>query len=104
MSKIRNISAVVLARNATANLRRAACKDQKMLWNDVEAAVEAATSQDEKEQAAAPARELCLSCPVLEACEEWARIDKYTGVAAGQVWRNGKVRGQRSRTPVKLAS
>lgn len=101
----RTVSSIVLARSAAAGLRRAACKGQAELWNEVEGAVEQAGSRVAEHEAASPARRVCLmQCPMVEACEQWARIDRYTGVAAGQVFRNGKPRDLTARAQAELAS
>lgn len=104
MNKSRTINTVVLARNAAAGLRRAACKDQGSLWNEVEADVEGASTRAAEHRAAEPAFRVCDDCPMIAACERWAGMDRYTGVAAGQVWRNGKARVLHPRLEAQLAS
>lgn len=34
--------------------------------------------------------ELCRPCPAIEECATWARLDKYTGLAAGTWFRAGR--------------
>lgn len=84
---------VVLARDAAARLRGAACKEEGALWNTAETAMEAASDDGELLAAAEPLLEMCWSrCPVRDACLEWARVDQYTGVAGGHVLRAGQPR------------
>jgi hypothetical protein len=89
---VRRLSRNVLARDATARIRPAACKEQSRLWTAAEAAHEAASTAGEAELAAAPALQFCADCPVMGVCAQWAEVDEYTGLAAGQAWVNGKPR------------
>jgi len=94
----------VLARDAAARLRDAACKEKRDLWNAGEATMEATEDRAEALAAAEPLLEVCWSgCLVRDACREWARIDRYTGVAGGEVVHNGKS-ALAPRRHIKLAS
>ena len=44
----------------------------------------------EARAAAAPLLAICGTCPVLEACRDWASIDQYTGIAGGAAWVEGR--------------
>ena len=50
------------------------------------------TQADRHEQALTLAiiGELCRPCPALAECATWARLDKYTGLAAGTWYRAGR--------------
>jgi hypothetical protein len=50
------------------------------------------TQADRYEQALTLAiiGELCRPCPALAECATWARLDKYTGLAAGTWFRAGR--------------
>lgn len=52
------------------------------------------TQADRYEQALTLAiiGELCRPCPALAECATWARLDKYTGLAAGTWYRSGRAR------------
>lgn len=97
MGSSRNV--VVLARHAASQLRSAACKDSRSLWDAAEAVVEISPLRAVA-AAAAPLVQMCLTeCRVQEACLEWARFDRYTGVAGGQVLVEGRNRS-RSRNSI----
>lgn len=40
-----------------------------------------------------PALVICAECPVFQTCREWAESDNYSGIAGGELWRNGKPMG-----------
>lgn len=44
-------------------------------------------------EAARVADTLCEDCPIRRECYEGAQAGRYTGIAGGAVWRNGKVIG-----------
>lgn len=83
-------STVLLARAAARELRAAECKDEGELWTKQEAKHAAARTQTAALRAAKPLLKFCSECPVVQACETWARLDRYTGIAAGQAWEDGK--------------
>lgn len=102
---MRGISREVLARDLAARLVRANCRGQGGLWTDTERQWLEASSRKVAARVAAPALELCSDCPVLEMCARWAATDRYTGLAAGTMWRHGRSREvQRTRTDLPLAS
>ena len=78
-----------LARAAAARLDGAACREQGELWAAQEAAHKSAEGQPAAAAAAAPLLALCARCPVVPLCAQWAQVDAYTGVAAGQAWVDG---------------
>lgn len=88
---MRDISRVVLARDAAAALRGAACKELGPLWNGGETAILQAESPSAARRAAEPLVAVCVECPVVRGCRRWAEIDSYTGVAAGEIWASGSV-------------
>lgn len=90
---MKGISRTVLARDLAAQLHYAAqCAGRKEFWTEHEQAWFAAPTRREAEQAAEPALAICAGCPVIDLCEAWAATDKYTGLAAGKMWRNGASR------------
>jgi len=86
---VRGISREVLARDAAARLDLAACKHHQDLWNERERDHANAGTQAVARQAALPLLAVCTGCPVITECRAWAKIDDYTGIAAGTAWVNG---------------
>jgi hypothetical protein len=104
---VRPISLRVIARHYAAERQVGArCKTESRLWQKAEAGVSQATSGAAAAEAAAPALALCAVCTMSDACEEWARMDRYTGLAAGRWWFRGtprRVKFERL-VPVRRAS
>ena len=104
---MRGIDRQVLARDASAALFAAACKEQRDLWNRCEEEHATAVTTGQARRAAEPLLEVCGGCPIVPACRRWAEVDHYTGVAGGTAWLNGKERPvhwvRRPQTP-RLAS
>ena len=40
-------------------------------------------------RAVAQIRPLCAACPALQACANWAALERYTGYAAGTLYQEG---------------
>lgn len=89
---MRGIDRQVLARDASAALVAAACKEQRDLWNRYEDEHAAAVTKEQARAAAEPLLEVCAPCPIIQACRRWAEVDQYTGIAAGAAWLNGQER------------
>lgn len=70
---------------------RAACKGSAW-WKSCEIDYEQAETVVEARAAALPVIEMCGSCPVRDLCEVWAATEKYSGLAAGHAWVNGRRR------------
>lgn len=68
------------------------CKGQSVLWSDCETKHLQAATKVQAAAAAEPAMEMCRECPVVGLCRQWAEVDRYTGLAAGQAWTAGKPR------------
>jgi len=94
----------VLARDAAARLRAASCRGQRDLWNTHERAYLEAESRDAAAEAAEGALLLCDECAVLDRCAAWAAVDKYTGLASGAAWVNGRRHTVSRPSQVPLAS
>lgn len=94
----------VLARDAAARLRAASCRGQQDLWNSHERAYLEAESRDAAAEAAEGALLLCDECAVLDRCAAWAEIDRYTGLAGGAGWTNGRRRDVPRPAQIPLAS
>lgn len=78
-----------LAQQLVWELRLAHCRDHPALWTRLEAGYAAAETYQDAQQHLQACRDLCEDCPVLDPCAERARLDRYTGLAAGTAWRNG---------------
>ncbi len=81
-----------LAQEAAYRLVAAACGERSSTWNRQEQLHEAATTQPSARAAATPLLEICATCPIISECATWARLDEYTGIAAGTAWVDGKPR------------
>lgn len=101
---MRGISREVLARNLAAELGAARCRGRRDFWNEHEQAWAMVLKRRDAEEAAAPALALCEDCPVLELCAAWAAVDRYTGLAAGLMWRAGRPRSIRHHVELAAAS
>ena len=69
---------------------QAECRSRGKWWREREAAHAAASSRLEAAAVAAPAVALCVRCPVIGRCGEPARVDSYTGLAAGAAYIDGQ--------------
>jgi hypothetical protein len=94
----------VLACDAAARLRAASCRGQRDLWNTHERAYLEAERGDAAAEAAEGALLLCDQCPVLDRCAAWAAVDRYTGLAGGAGWINGRRRDVPRPAQIALAS
>ena len=79
-----------LAQHAAWNLTAAQCRDLTLHWATLEADYRAAASPTEAQQHLDASRLICDGCPVAEPCAERARLDRYTGIAAGTGYTNGR--------------
>jgi len=79
----------IIAGHLARTLLDAACTDHAHSWTQYEAAHNAATSPETRDDAAQPAFALCGHCDALDVCAAWAEIDTYTGLAAGAAYRKG---------------
>lgn len=79
----------IIARHLARTLLDAACADRAGWWSQWEAAHDAATSPETRDDAAQPAFALCGRCDAFDVCATWAEIDTYTGLAAGAAYRKG---------------
>ena len=77
---MRGIDRQVLARDASAALVAAACKEHRDLWNRHEEEHAAATTKEQARKAAEPLLEVCASCPIIQACRRWAEVDQDTWI------------------------
>lgn len=59
-------------------------------WSQAEVAYRKAETVEEQHAAAAAVIWRCHECPVLDLCEEWAKADRYSGLAAGTAFSDGK--------------
>lgn len=72
----------------------ARCAGEAVLWSRAEAEHRRATSTADARDATAPALEMCVGCPLMRSgeCHEIASAEKYSGLAAGAVYVNGRRR------------
>lgn len=79
-----------LARHVTAQIEDAACKGKGLWWSRQEATHAAASTSAEAESATVDAFEICAGCTQVDLCRQRAELDRYTGLAAGSVFLNGR--------------
>lgn len=79
-----------LARQVTALIKNAACKDRGRWWSQQEATHAAADNSDTAAAATADAFAVCARCTQVDLCRQRAELDRYTGLAAGTVFLNGR--------------
>lgn len=72
-----------------ARAETAPCCGRGQWWSQREAAHNTARTPQAAEEAAAPALQLCASCPIVDACAEFAALAEYTGLAGGAVYFDG---------------
>jgi hypothetical protein len=90
LKTMRPISRVFLAKLLAGEITGPHCGEVGEWWREQEAAHAAARTAEAAAEAARPALELCNGCPGRRACADWARLDKYTGLADGAVYVNGE--------------
>ena len=69
------------------------CRELGAQWHACEREVVALLGRRlniEAVQEAAALTSRCKECPILNSCADWARADRYTGVAGGQVVHQGQ--------------
>ena len=96
---MRGISREVLARDAAWSLADGSCKDLTIQWARWEATYAAAVTPAARQAALVEPATLCGTCPIATECADLAELSGYTGIAAGQGYRNGRVHHARQRQP-----
>ena len=94
---MRGISREVLARDAAWSLADGSCKDLTVEWARWEATYAAAVTAAARQAALVEPAALCAACPVATECADLAELSGYTGIAAGQGYRNGRLDHARRR-------
>ena len=96
---MRGISREVLARDAAWSLADGACKDLTVQWARWENTYAAALTPAARLAALAEPAAVCAACPTSAECADLAELSGYTGIAAGEGYRNGRPDGARARAP-----
>ena len=96
---MRGISREVLARDAAWSLADGICKDLTVEWAHWEAIHAASPSAAARRAALMEPSALCAACPIVSECADLAELSGYTGIAAGQGYRNGRLDNARQRQP-----
>ena len=96
---MRGISREVLAREAAWSLADGSCKDLSLEWARWEATYAASPSAAARRAALMEPATLCAACPIVTECADLAELSGYTGIAAGQGYRNGRIDNARQRQP-----
>lgn len=79
-----------LAQHLAWKLQGARCRDDTTTWAHHEAGYAAATTPTEADAHLIAAQQICSQCPVTEECAQRAHLDRYTGLAAGLAFLNGR--------------
>ena len=98
---VRGISREVLARDAAWSLADGACKDLTKQWARWEAAYAATLTRAARLAALAEPVAVCAGCLITAECADLAELSSYTGIAAGQGYRDGRPDLARQRHPRK---
>ena len=96
---MRGFSREVLARDAAWSLADGACKDLTIEWSRWENTFAAALTQAGRLAALAAPAAVCAGCPITAECADLAELSGYTGIAAGEGYRNGRPDLARQRHP-----
>ena len=96
---MRGISREVLARDAAWTLDDGGCKELTTRWSAWEAAYLAADTVTDRARALVDPAAVCEQCPITTECADLAELSGYTGIAAGQGYRNGRPDLGRQRHP-----
>ncbi len=96
---MRGISREVLARDAAWSLADGSCKDLTIEWARWEDTYAATLTRAARLAVLAVPAAVCGGCPITAECADLAELSGYTGIAAGQGYRNGLPDFARSRQP-----
>jgi len=96
---MRGVSREVLARDAAWSLADGACKDLTGQWARWEGTYAAAVTRPARLAALAEPAAVCSACPITAECADLAELSGYTGIAAGEGYRNGRPDHTRARAP-----
>jgi len=96
---VRGVSREVLARDAAWSLADGSCKDLTVEWARWEATYVASVTAAARLAALTEPAVLCADCPIVTECADLAELSGYTGIAAGQGYRNGRLDHARQRQP-----
>lgn len=96
---MRGLSREVLARDAAWSLAEGACKDLTLEWARWEATYAATVTRATRLAALADPGAVCSACPITAECADLAELSGYTGIAAGEGYRNGRLDLARQRHP-----
>lgn len=67
-------------------VREGNCAIPGVGWDEAEILHARASNSVAADRAAEVVLRLCVNCPVVELCGQWAVVDQYTGLAAGRSW------------------
>ena len=97
----RGISREVLARNAVWTLADGACKDMTIRWSTWEDGYLRADALPDRAVAVVDAAAVCAGCSIVAECADLAALSRYTGIAAGRGYRNGRPDTYRQRDTIR---
>lgn len=98
---MRDISREVRARDAAWTLADGNCKGLATSWGRWEKAYLDAETIDDRARSLLAAAEVCAECPIVSQCVDLAELSRYTGIAGGRPYRNGRLDTYSVRDPPK---
>ncbi len=101
---MRGISREVVARDAAWSLADGNCKELTTAWASWESRYAAALTTSARLAALTEPAAVCVTCPITIECADLAELSGYTGIAAGQGYRNGRPDQARRRHPKQRRS
>lgn len=87
---MRAIDREVLARDATWTLDDGACKELTTTWSQWEKSYSGAGNAAGRAVVLREANAICGVCPITTECADLAQLIRYTGIAAGRAYVNGR--------------
>lgn len=74
----------IAARNAVREIEASVhCRQSAVWWTQMESSYEGSDSANVRTRLALVIERRCEGCPAIGLCAGWARVEKYTGFAAG---------------------
>lgn len=87
---MKSTSRALLAQQASAEIEGGNCKGMGTYWAHQEAQWMNAKTKADAQRACQELLSVCDGCPVRSLCARWAQIERFTGVAGGLIWQNGR--------------
>lgn len=93
----RSTSSAVLARDLRGRITNPVCAKPAAGWPQLEADYASSPSERDRADVLQRAWAICCTCAHVEPCALLAVVDQYTGLSAGDAYRNGHQLDERGR-------